>query len=74
MIPCSPKIDPLFLRLLASHCAERGISVAAAFRELNAIHNVGISRLAALARRALRNQALIERQRQQLRKAILTAV
>jgi hypothetical protein len=82
------KIDPIFLRRIAFHCAQRGISIAAAFRELNAVHGIGISvntlyrrvpakminRLAALTRRALRDQARVERHRQQLREAILAAV
>jgi hypothetical protein len=82
------EIDPVFLRLIADHCVQRGIPVAVALRELNAVQSSGVSvhtfyrklptqiirALAAMTRRALCEQAALMRRRKKLEEAIRAAL
>jgi hypothetical protein len=79
------KVDPVFLRLIAETCIARGISIAAAKRELDpsnshdiSVHTLwrrlppakAIAELAALTRRVFRDQAILERRRREILETI----
>jgi hypothetical protein len=77
-------VDPTFLRLVAESCVSKGVSVAAAIRDLSKSHKIvaslhtiyrklpmkEIARFAVLTRQSLRNQARLERRRSELLKSI----